>query len=219
MARSSLSRRRGRTSAPGQASITGPRSRAERDRASLAAKRDENLGPNPTDRSKPGTTLRLVSHPRCRPLGLPLSGSNRRDRRMVALRSMACRASGPGVAVAHAAHPPSFTPTRRMTTAVAVECVASAASSRAPGDGDSRAPPCSAATGEWWSAPSPGSPDADVSRSTTSAAQTSTLPSPPSPVRHLPTQLRRFVPGFNSRLAASMIAPPRGASSASTAGA
>ncbi|MFH5927496.1 IS5 family transposase [Roseomonas xinghualingensis] len=59
--------------------------RAALDSASLAAKRGgAEVGPNPTDRGKPGTKRHLVTDARGTPLGLMLSGANCHDSRMLA---------------------------------------------------------------------------------------------------------------------------------------
>ncbi|MBI0539783.1 IS5 family transposase, partial [Roseomonas sp. KE2513] len=60
-------------------------SRAALDSTSVAAKKPgAEVGPNPTDRGKPGTKRHLVTDARGTPLGLTLSGANRQDSMMLA---------------------------------------------------------------------------------------------------------------------------------------
>ncbi|MXP66173.1 IS5 family transposase, partial [Roseomonas sp. M0104] len=57
------------------------------------------VGPNPTDRGKPGTKRHLVTDGQGTPLGLTLSGANRHDSRMLAATLDAVpriRIGGPG---------------------------------------------------------------------------------------------------------------------------
>ncbi|MDJ0391702.1 IS5 family transposase [Roseomonas sp. E05] len=75
-------------------------SRAALDSASIGAKRGgAAVGPNPTDRGKPGTKRHLVTDGQGTPLGLTLSGANRHDSRMLAATLDAVprvRIGGPG---------------------------------------------------------------------------------------------------------------------------
>ncbi|WP_408906195.1 IS5 family transposase [Roseomonas marmotae] len=52
--------------------------------AGHSIKGSAEIGPNPTDRGKPGTKRHLVTDARGKPLGLTLSGANRHDSRMLA---------------------------------------------------------------------------------------------------------------------------------------
>ena len=54
-----------------------------RQRQPARQKGGEEVGPNPTDRGKPGTKRHLLTDARGTPLGLTLSGANRHDSRML----------------------------------------------------------------------------------------------------------------------------------------
>jgi hypothetical protein len=109
----------------------GGRPRAS-DRAALGG---EAVGPNPTDRGRPGTKGHLVTDAQGTPLGLTLSGANRHDSRMLAPTQDAVS----GVRTRHRGRRadalPSSTPTKPMITAAAVASAAPAASPRASHDG------------------------------------------------------------------------------------
>ena len=55
-----------------------------RQRQRAGEKGGAEVGPNPTDRGKPGTKRHLVTDARGTPLGVALSGANRHDSRMLA---------------------------------------------------------------------------------------------------------------------------------------
>jgi len=55
-----------------------------RQRQPTREKGGSEVGPNPTERGKPGTKRHLVTDAKGTPLGLTLSGANRHDSRMLA---------------------------------------------------------------------------------------------------------------------------------------
>ena len=59
-------------------------SRAALDSASLPAEKGAEVGPNPTDRGRPGTKRHLITDAQGTPLSLTLSGANRYDSPMLA---------------------------------------------------------------------------------------------------------------------------------------
>ena len=164
-----------------------------RQRVCPGQKRGPATGPNPTDRGKPGTKRHLVTDARGTPLGVVLSGANTHDSTQSSRRSMRSRRCARVAADGRAAGPASCTPTKPTITAAAARNAGRAGSCRASRAGASRAVSAWAATVGWSSARWLGSPDSAAWPSATSAAQTSTSPSPPSPA-HLVTlnQCRRF---------------------------
>jgi transposase len=73
--------------AAGAAARGGPdrlAARRARQRQRAREKGGAAVGPNPTDRGKPGTKRHLVTDARGTPLGIALSGANRHDSRMLA---------------------------------------------------------------------------------------------------------------------------------------
>lgn len=88
-ARLARGRRLGRAASP----VAGAAARGGRDRLASCRTRQRLgagekggalIGPNPTDRGKPGTKRHLVTDARGTPLGVALSGANRHDSRMLA---------------------------------------------------------------------------------------------------------------------------------------
>jgi transposase len=72
-----------------------------RQRQHRSQKGGTEVGPNPTDRGKPGTKRHLVTDARGTPLGLKLSGANRHDSRMLAPTLDAV----PPIRTGHRGHP------------------------------------------------------------------------------------------------------------------
>ena len=139
------------------------------------------IGPNPTDRGRPGTRRHLAARARGTPPGLEAraaptaaTASRRRPSRT------SCRACAGAGGVPAIGRVPSMR-TRPMTTVDVAPSAGPARSRRAPRAAASSARTAPAATAGSSSAPSPGRPAPDASPSAASAAPTSTGPSPRAP--------------------------------------
>ncbi len=73
----------GAAGAPARRGRPGLGSGSTRQREPACQKGGAEVGPNPTDRGRPGTKRHIVTDARGTPLGLTLSGANRHDSRML----------------------------------------------------------------------------------------------------------------------------------------